>query len=161
MKGLSQLLTFLNENWTFIIIIIGAGIALYKKIKNYLTLSDEEKIDAALTIIRNTIKAKMTSSQIDWYGIKDAGSVKRAEVISKIYEDYPVLKNYVNQEELLKKIDDIIDEALEEVKKIAENCVNNQISLEDHDDNWKSPETVVMEKTESEETINESESISE
>ena len=120
MKGIAQLLNFLNENWSFIIIIIGGVLLLYKKIVSHAKLSNDEKINAALCAIKNTIIGKMMEAQIDWYGIKDAGSVKRAEVISKIYEEYPVLKNYVNQEELIKKIDEIIDEALDEVKKIAD-----------------------------------------
>ena len=127
MKGLIQLLTFLNENWTFIIIIVGLAIMLYRKIKSYLKLSNDEKIDAALGAIKNTIIGKMIDEQIDWYGIRNAGSVKRAKVISKIYEEYPILKSYVNQDELLQKIDDIIDEALDEVKKLAENAVKQSI----------------------------------
>lgn len=127
MKGLIQLLTFLNENWTFIIIIVGLAIMLYRKTKSYLKLSNDEKIDAALGAIKNTIIGKMIDEQIDWYGIRNAGSVKRAKVISKIYEEYPVLKSYVNQDELLQKIDDIIDEALDEVKKLAENAVKQSI----------------------------------
>jgi len=127
MKGLIQLLTFLNENWTFIIIIVGLAIMLYRKIKSYLKLSNDEKINSALGAIRNTIIGKMIDEQIDWYGIRNAGSVKRAKVISKIYEEYPVLKSYVNQDELLQKIDDIIDEALDEVKKLADNAVKQTI----------------------------------
>lgn len=125
MKGLVLLLKFLNENWTFIIIALGLGILLYKKIKKWLTLSTEDKIAAALHAVKTTILDKMTDQQIDWYGIKGAGGVKRAKVIAAIYNDYPILKEYINQEELLEKIDDIIDDALEEVKEIADNCINN------------------------------------
>jgi predicted transcriptional regulator len=129
MKGLVQLLAFLNNNWTFIIITIGLILMLYKKIKEYLKLSNEEKINAALCAIKNTIVGKMTDAQIDWYGIKDAGSIKRAKVISKIYDEYPILKNYVKQDELIKKIDAIIDEALAEVKQVAENAITIQSNI--------------------------------
>ena len=131
MKGLIQLLTFLNNNWTFIIIIIGLLLILYKKIKSYLKLSTDEKINAALVAIKNTIIGKMVNSQIDWHGIKDAGSIKRAEVISKIYDEYPILKTYVNQEELLEKIDKIIDDALKEVKDLAEKAMEKKATSEE------------------------------
>ena len=131
MKGLIQLLTFLNNNWTFIVIIIGLLLILYKKIKSYLKLSTDEKINAALVAIKNTIIGKMVSSQIDWHGIKDAGSIKRAEVISKIYDEYPILKTYVNQEELLEKIDKIIDDALKEVKDLAEKAMEKKATSEE------------------------------
>ena len=120
MKGIAQLLNFLNENWSFIIIIIGGGLLLYKKIVSHAKLSNDEKINAALCAIKNTIIGKMMEAQIDWYGIKEAGLIKRAKVISDLYNEYPVLRNYVNQEELIKQIDSIIDEALVEVKTLAD-----------------------------------------
>jgi len=128
MKGLMQLLTFLNENWTFIVISIGLALLLYKKIKAHSRLSTDKKIEAALCAISNTIISKMMNAQIDWYGIKEAGAVKRAKVLSDIYTEYPILKEYINQEELIKRIDVIIDEALMEVKSIADNAMNIKIT---------------------------------
>ncbi len=135
MKSIVQLLTFLNQYWTTIVIVIGLVLLLYKKIKTYLPLSTDEKIDIALHAIKNTILSKMTDAQIDWYGIKDAGSVKRAKVISELYKEYPILKEYINQEELIKKIDEIIDEALDEAKKIADNCnMGNVTTIEESEE---------------------------
>ena len=127
MKSLTELLTFLNNNWTFIVIIIGLALMLYKKIQSYMKLSTDEKIDAALTVIRNTIVSKMVDAQLDWYGIKDAGSAKRSEVISQIYDEYPILKAYSNQDELIKEIDKIIDQALNEVKELADKAIDSNV----------------------------------
>ena len=127
MKSLTELLTFLNNNWTFIVIIIGLALMLYKKIQSYMKLSTDEKIDAALTAIRNTIVSKMVDAQLDWYGIKDAGSAKRSEVISQIYDEYPILKAYSNQDELIKEIDKIIDQALNEVKELADKAIDSNV----------------------------------
>ena len=44
MQSIVNLLQFLNNNWSMIIIIIGLGLTLYKKIKSYLKLSTQQNI---------------------------------------------------------------------------------------------------------------------
>lgn len=54
---------------------------------------------------------------LEW---KNAGSVKRAQVIKKIFETYPILYKVTNQEELIKWIDEVIDGSLETMRKVFE-----------------------------------------
>ena len=49
-----------------------------------------------------------------------AGSVKRSEVISMIYEKYPVLLKVIDQEALTAWIDEQIVNALKNMRKIIE-----------------------------------------
>ena len=46
--------------------------------------------------------------------------MKRAQVIEKIFETYHILSKVACQEELIKWIDEVIDESLETMRKVFE-----------------------------------------
>ena len=119
MEGVKNFLQFVNDNWTMIITIIGLGLGIYKKIKDYLNKSEQEKIDIALTQIRKSMLELVVKAEKE-YGEK-TGKLKRSKVLEEVYSKYPELKNIVNQEDLEKQIDDIIDENLDTLKKMLEN----------------------------------------
>ena len=47
LNGVKNFLQFLHDNWTSVTVIIGLAVALYRKIKNWLALSEETKIAQA------------------------------------------------------------------------------------------------------------------
>ena len=118
--GIKNFLDLINQNWTLITVIIGLGILVFKKVKRYASLSEQEKIDLALEQIRITALKMVTDSEKEYDKWVKAGSIKRAEVIEKIFKDYPILSKVTNQETLIKNIDNIIDEALNEMRKVFE-----------------------------------------
>lgn len=122
MEGVKNFLQFVNDNWTMIITIIGLGLGIYKKIKDYLSKSEQEKIDIALTQIRKSMLELVVKAEKE-YG-SDTGKLKKSKVLNEIYAKYPELKNIVNQEDLEKQIDDIINENLDQMKKMLENNKN-------------------------------------
>ena len=107
-----------NNYWTLVVVIIGLSIALYEKIKKYLQTSKEEKIEMAKTALKENLLKYMADAEIEWSNYEKSGEIKRAQVISKIYEDYPILKEYLNQEELIKYIDSEIDKLKVTVDKV-------------------------------------------
>ena len=107
-----------NNYWTLVVVIIGLSIALYEKIKKYLQTSKEEKIEMAKTALKENLVKYMADAEIEWSDYEKSGEIKRAQVISKIYEDYPILKEYLNQEELIKFIDSEIDKLKVTVDKV-------------------------------------------
>ena len=107
-----------NNYWTLVVVIIGLSIALYEKIKKYLQTSKEEKIEMAKAALKENLLKYMADAEIEWSSYEKSGEIKRAQVISKIYEDYPILKEYINQEELIKYIDDEINKLKETVDKV-------------------------------------------
>ena len=107
-----------NNYWTLVVVIIGLSIALYEKIKKYLQTSKEEKIEMAKTALKENLLKYMADAEIEWSSYEKSGEIKRAQVISKIYEDYPILKEYLNQEELIKYIDDEINKLKVTVDKV-------------------------------------------
>ena len=68
--------------------------------------SDEEKIDIAQKQIRETMLKLITDAEQDYDEWKLAGSIKRAQVIDKIFANYPILSKVTDQKESIKWIDD-------------------------------------------------------
>ena len=115
------MLEFVNNNWGLFMILLALIFSIYVKVKGFIKLTPEQKIDIAKKAIKENILAYISDSEKTWLDYKKTGQVKRSEVISKIYNDYPILKEYINQEELIEFIDSLIDESLPEVNKIFNN----------------------------------------
>lgn len=118
--GIRNFLDFINDNWTTIIIIIGLIITLYKKVKDYISLSTEEKLDIAKAQISQIILELVSKAELDYWELSKAGSIKRAQVIAQIYADYPILSQIKDQDEIIAWIDNTIDEALETMNEVFE-----------------------------------------
>lgn len=120
LNGIENFLRFINDNWTSIMVIIGLGIAVYRKAKNFFSKSDDEKIAIAKEQIHEMILKMITDAEVDYEEWNKAGSIKRSQVIGEIFATYPVLSKVVNQEELIQWIDDEIDNALTTLRKVIE-----------------------------------------
>lgn len=119
LDGIKNFLQFVNDNWTTIIIIISLGIALYQKIKNYVSKSNDEKIAVAKQQVQEVILKLISDAEVDYNEWVKAGSIKRAQVIKKIFEDYPVLAKVTDQTALVEWIDETIDNALKTLREIV------------------------------------------
>ena len=127
MKGILHFLSWINENWTIIVAIITLVFSLYLKVKasfnKWIKMTDEEKqkdledqIKKAKQAIANYILSFVASAETEWEG-NGLGPIKRAQVIEKIYKDYPILLEISDQREFMKFIDEHIDLALETVRE--------------------------------------------
>lgn len=127
MQAIYNFLQYLNYNWTMILAIIALLFALYMKVKNTVTkwmkMSEEEKqkelenqVKKAKQAIANYILSLVASAEVDWEGA-GLGVIKRAQVIEKIYKEYPVLLQVVDQEDVIKFIDENIEIALQIVRE--------------------------------------------
>lgn len=129
MKSIVNLLTWLNENWSFITTILVLVIAIYFKAKSFydtykkMTEAEKEKqfqiaVAKAKLALDEFILGFVADAEINW---QDEGSklgpIKRAEVIQRIYEQYPVFNDVVDQKEIIKFIDTLIDNALITVRE--------------------------------------------
>lgn len=130
LDGVKNFLQFINDNWTSIIIIISLIIAIVQKAKSYLSKSNDEKIAAAKSQIKEVILKLISDAEVDYEDWNKAGSIKRAQVIQKIFTDYPVLSKVANQEEIIEWIDTMIYESLKELRKIV--AQNQEIAVSDN-----------------------------
>ena len=121
LDGIKNFLEIVNENWTTIVVIIGLVIAITKKGITYFNKSDEEKIAIAKKQIQETMLKLITDAEQDYEEWKQAGSIKRAQVIDELFANYPILSKAANQEDLIKWIDDTIDKSLITLREIVEN----------------------------------------
>lgn len=120
LDGIQNFLTFINDNWTSIMVIIGLAISIAKKAKDYFAKSDDEKISIAKAQIHESMLRMITDAEINYEEWTKAGSIKRSQVIEEIFISYPILSKVIKQEELVKWIDDEIDNALTELRKIID-----------------------------------------
>lgn len=128
LDGIKNFLQFVNDNWTTIIIIISLDFALYQKIKNYISKSKDEKIAVAKQQVQEVILKLISDAEVDYNEWVKAGSIKRAQVIKKIFEDYPVLAKVADQTALVAWIDETIDNALKTLREIV--AMNKEEAVE-------------------------------
>ena len=120
LNGIKNFLELINNNWTIIVVIVSLIIAIYKKVKDFLNKTDEEKIEIAKRQINESVLKLISDAEVDYNEWVKAGSIKRSQVIAKIFADYPILSKAINQEEIIQWIDDTINNALKELRKIVE-----------------------------------------
>lgn len=120
LTGLQNFLNIINDNWTTILVCVGLIVGIVKKTQDYLSKSDDEKIKIAKAQIKQVILKKISDAEVDYEEWNKAGSIKRSQVISEIYKEYPILSKVVDQTELTKYIDDAIDDALVELRKVID-----------------------------------------
>ena len=120
LTGINNVLMLVNDHWTEITILIGLALLLYKKIRAYLAKSKEEKMEIALKQAREIILDRVTAAEIDYANWKKAGAIKRAQVLDEIFATYPILGKITNQEEVIKKLDEYIDESLATLREVIE-----------------------------------------
>lgn len=119
MEGIIKFLKLIEENWTLIITLIGLILGIYTKVKKYIKLSREEKINIALEQVKSSMLSLVVEAEKEYKS--DTGKLKRSKVLNEIYTKYPELKDVIKQEELEKELDDLIKESLEKMKEMLEN----------------------------------------
>lgn len=120
MTGIQNFLQMLYDNWTSVLVCIGLIIGIIQKTKSYLSKSEKEKIEIALSQIEETVLKMITDAEEDYEDWNKAGSIKRSQVIKEIFEKYPILSKVTNQEEIIESIDVMIDNSLITLREIVQ-----------------------------------------
>ena len=127
LNGIQNFLEIVNNNWTTIAVILGLCVALWKKIKDFLSKSNDEKIEVAKRQIQETMLKMITEAEIDFEDWNKAGSIKRSQVIGAIYNQYPILSKVADQTDMIAWIDNEINNSLKTLREvIKENKPNDQ-----------------------------------
>ena len=129
LNGIQNFLQFINDNWTAIIIIISLIIAIVQKARSYFNKSNAEKIEVAKKQISQVVLKLITDAEIDYNDLVSAGSIKRSQVIQKIFNDYPILTKATDQKAIIEWIDDTINNSLKELRKIVEINKQKEVDL--------------------------------
>lgn len=131
LNGIHNFLAFVNDNWVMITTIFGLILMIGEKAKVYFSKSKEEKITIAKAQIVETMLKLVTEAEKDYLAWVSAGAVKRSQVIDQIFATYPILSEITNQQELIAWIDDEINAALKEMRKIFEENKKGQVESGD------------------------------
>lgn len=121
MDGIKNFLSFINDNWTSVMVIIGLALAIYKKAANYFSKSTDEKIAIAKAQITERILKMIADAEVDFEEWNKAGSIKRSQVIGEIFEKYPILSKAASQKEIIDWLDDEINESLKTLRDVVAN----------------------------------------
>ena len=121
MEGLQRFLQAIYDNWTAILACVGLILGIIKKTQSYISKSQDEKLVIAKKQIQSIMLKMISDAEVNWKDWNKSGSIKRSEIIQKIYKDYPILSKVADQEEVLKWIDSEIDDSLKILKNIVEN----------------------------------------
>jgi hypothetical protein len=109
LNGIQNFLQFINDNWTAIIVIASLIFALYQKIKGLFKKDKDVRFDVAKAQIKETMLKLITDAEMDYNEMAKAGSVKRSQVIRKIFEEYPILSKVTDQAAGVQFIDETIN----------------------------------------------------
>lgn len=129
MKSLENLLKFIIENWSQIVLILSLIMTIVVRAKAFFedwknkTAEEKEElkkkaIEDAKAAVKAQILVAVSKAEVDWKDIDGKmGPTKRAQVIGEIFEKYPILTQIENKDEAIKYIDELIDKSLEIVKE--------------------------------------------
>ncbi len=120
LNGIKNFLEFLNDNWTVLAVLLGLVVALIQRIKAFIGKTDEEKIQIAKKQIKEIMLKMVSEAELDFEDWNKAGAIKRSQVISQIYEMYPILSKVIDQNELIKWLDMEINTSLRTLEDIID-----------------------------------------
>ena len=131
MEGIKNTLIIIEENWTNILIVLSCLFAIYRKVKKYINMNNEEKDkekeeikEETLKIVKTVLLKLMSEAEIEWNDFEKSGSIKRSQVIKELYNEFPILKEFTDQDKLLEIIDNMINEEKSKMDEVINNITN-------------------------------------
>lgn len=110
-----------------ILFTIAVGAVILKRvIMNIITFMNsptDEQIDQIKKVLEEIIVSYVQAQEEEFLGYNGMGEIKRANVISMIYDKFPILKKYTDQEMIIDLIDEMIDDALIDVRDLVESMI--------------------------------------
>lgn len=134
MSSIKNILEFINDNWTFIITCFGLCILIKRKYKEWNKLSDDEKVEIALKAVKVQLLEIMSEAEIAWDDYKKTGEIKKSKVFQVVYDKFPILKEYCDQDKIIEAIDNMIDELKPQMDKII-NSIDSDTVIQETTEN--------------------------
>lgn len=118
MTSIKSLLNYLYIHWIDILVCIGLLIGIIKQTLSFMAKTREEKIEIAKKHISESMLKMISDAEMNWNDWSGAGSIKRSEVIKRVFDEYPILSKVVGQEELIAWIDEQINQSLKTLREV-------------------------------------------
>ena len=133
MKGIVKLIQDLALYWPYIVLFVCIIGFVINYINGYRKLSEKDKenerkrlIEATLKKIKDIMPYLTANAEENWNHLDKSGIIKRSEVLSIIYESYPILKELCDEEWIVSEIDRIINQTLVDIRKITRKEESNE-----------------------------------
>jgi hypothetical protein len=104
--------------WTYAVILIALIVGGINRYIAFTKLTKEQQVEAALSIVKTEVLKLMSDAEIEWEDYKKSGALKKSQVITNIYSEFPILKNVIDQDTLIAKIEELIDSEMENMNNI-------------------------------------------
>jgi di/tripeptidase len=118
MTGFNNFIHLIQSQWTNIIVVIAIIATVIRTTLNYSALSQEQRVQSALKVINEELMKLMCQAEIQWKDYKKSGDLKRSQVIKDIYNQFPFLSKYMDQDALVKKIYEMIDKQMDNMNNL-------------------------------------------
>nr|DAU76885.1 MAG TPA: holin [Caudoviricetes sp.] len=127
---LLDVLKWIIENWQVIVAAAAACILAYSQIKKFMKLSDEQKKEKALELIRGAALSLMANAEAIFKG--ETGEIKKSECYHQICAEFPWIAELVSFEQFSQIIDDTMDKFNEYMDNpVAKANITGVLDLED------------------------------
>ena len=118
MNGINNFANLIQGQWTNIVVVIAIVAGLVRSIITYYTMNEEQRVQAALKVISEELMKMMVQAEIQWKDYKKSGELKRSQVIKDIYNQFPFLSRYMDQEKLVQTIYEMIDKQMDNMNEL-------------------------------------------
>ena len=116
----------LSNSLPTIIIVIAIIIGVVRMVIQYSKMTKEERVNAALKVIKEELLKLMSDAEIEWEDYKKSGELKKSQVLKEIYSQFPFLATYIDQDTLVNKLYELIDNEMENMNKIINNTTTDK-----------------------------------
>lgn len=112
MTGFNNFIHLIQSQWTNIVVVIAIIATVVKTTLSYSSMTEEQRVQSALKVVKEELMRLMCQAEIQWKDYKKSGDLKRSQVIKDIYNQFPFLSKYMDQDKLVKTIYDMIDKQM-------------------------------------------------
>lgn len=116
----------LSNSLPTIIIVIAIIIGVVRMVIQYSKMTKEERVNTALKVIKEELLKLMSDAEIEWEDYKKSGELKKSQVLKEIYSQFPFLATYIDQDTLVNKLYELIDNEMENMNKIINNTTTDK-----------------------------------
>lgn len=122
----NNIVNSLSNSLPTIIIVFAIIIGAVRTAIQYSKMTKEEKVNAALKVIKEELLKLMSDAEIEWEDYKKSGELKKSQVLKEIYSQFPFLATYIDQDTLVNKLYELIDNEMENMNKIINNTTTDK-----------------------------------
>lgn len=126
MTGFNNFIHLIQSQWTNIVVVIAIIATVVKTALSYSSMTEEQRVQSALKVVKEELMRLMCQAEIQWKDYKKSGDLKRSQVIKDIYNQFPFLSKYMDQDKLVKTIYEMIDKQMDNMDNLLNKPEDNK-----------------------------------